>query len=503
MVACVALPAAQAHTRSPLSALRAGMPPVCHAKLAPMARSMTSAVRDLRSRPELSIGSIVLAGVLASGAAGVALARLATVQRELKAMLILIAVVALVIAALRPRVGLAMLLILAPFEYHFSGTGTDEVLIVFMALVLAWRIRWRHVPGWAALGGGALVLGSFLAAIGAQDSEVALWGGVRWLAAIVTMFVAFSALRRRPYAARRMADLLVGAAVVVVFFAFTQKAGIYLLVGAPFADNLPSSFFRYYTNYGGYAAVTAVVASGELLVALTAHNRRRATLYAAALLFIIGGLAISLSRGGLLALGVGWIVLLVLNLRRAKLVLQAVLVLAALAGAGYLYTPTSTVTRIEERFASPLGTLAEDRERFAIQAIGEQALAAHPFGIGYGNFSFYAIAHKQSSTHEDFTHAQNTPIQIGLDAGWIGLAGFALLSVVPVGLVLLRRSRGLETVRASGFAAALCGFMAQGSFDYLFFEIAFVIFFLALVWGATQALMDARVERSQSFSRAY
>ncbi len=452
----------------------------------------STAVSGLRARARQPALLAILAGALLSLAVGLEMVRLETTQRDLKAVLILIAVAALLIGALRPRIGLAMMLALIPFDYHFSGTGTDEVLLVTMALLLAWRIRWAAVPRWAAAGGIALVLGSFIAAIDAHNQLVALWGGVRWLAAMILMFVAFGLFRRRSEASRRMADIFTGSAVVVVLFAFAQKAGIDVIVSAPFAAGLPNSFFAYYTNYGGYAAMAAIVASGGLLAAVSARERRRTVLYGAALVLIIAGLAISLSRGALLSLGAGWIVMIILNLRRGRLVFQAIAVLAVFAAAGFLATPESTVRRIEQRFSAPLGTLAEDRERFAIQELGEHALADHPFGIGYANFSYYALAHKRSSVHENFQHAQNTPIQIGLDAGWIGLAGFMLLFLMPVGLTLMRRERDPATIRASGFAAALCGFMAQGMFDYLFFELAFVVFYAALVWGTAQALRESR-----------
>lgn len=462
------------------------------AKLAPMALSMNSMVRGAaRRRQLLSTAGIVAAAVVISAFAGIEMVRLGTVQRELKALLIIVAAIAFVTAALRPRLGLAMLLVLVPFEYHFSGTGTDEVLLVAMAVVLAWRIHWRAIPTWVVVGSGALVLGSVAAAIGAAEPTTALWGAIRWLAAVIVMFVAFGLLGDRPNAARRMADIFTGSAIVVVLFAFAQKAGVYILVGAPFTAGLPDSFFSYYTNYAGYAALAAIVASGELLAALTGRQRKRAVIYGLALLFILGGLAISASRGGLLALGVGWLVLLVLNLRRGRLVLQAAVVLAALGGVSYLATPSSTISRIEQRFSTPLGTLSEDRERFAVQEAGERALASKPFGIGYGNFTFYVRSHKNSSViHEKFTHAQNTPIQIGLDAGWLGLGGFMLLFIMPVVLTFIRPVRGAGTVRASGFAAAMCGFMAQGLFDYLFFEVAFVVFYVTLVWGTVYALRE-------------
>ena len=135
-----------------------------------------------------------------------------------------------------------MLLILMPFEFHFSGTGTDEVVIVAMALVLAWRIRVSVVPAWVAVAGFSIVLGSFIAAAGAKDETSALWGGVRWLAGITLLFAAIGTFRDRGDASRRMVDIFTCSAVVVVIFAFAQKAGIDLIVGEPYIAGNPSSF---------------------------------------------------------------------------------------------------------------------------------------------------------------------------------------------------------------------------------------------------------------------
>lgn len=420
---------------------------------------------------------------------GLAMVKLGSVQRELKALLIMAAGVAMVVAALRPDVGLVMLLVLMPFEFHFSGTGTDEVVIVAMALVLAWRIRGSLIPAWVSVGGLALVLGSFVAAVGAQSQTTALWGGVRWLSGLIILFAAIDIFRDRPDASRRMVDIFTGSAVVVVIFAFAQKAGVYLLVGAPFIGGHPSSFFSYYTNYAGYAAMAATLATGEVLIAVGAGRTMRAAVYSGALVFILVGLLISASRGGLLALGGGWLLLLVLNARRGSILIQAVAVLAIFVGAAYLATPHSTVTTLERRLATPLGSQVEDKQRFAVQQAGEQALGQYPAGLGYGNASYYLHVHVHSLyVTQAFTHAQETFVQIGLDAGWLGLAGFVVLMIWPIGLVLTHGTRSASAVRASAFAAALGGFMAQGLYDYLFYEIAFVVFVLLMVWGTIHAL---------------
>ena len=85
----------------------------------------------MASRPPLaanwrSAHSTLLTALLAvilSALVGIAMVKLGTVQRELKAILIMVAGIAMIIAALRPEAGFAMLLVLMPFEFHFSGTS--------------------------------------------------------------------------------------------------------------------------------------------------------------------------------------------------------------------------------------------------------------------------------------------------------------------------------------------------------------------------------------------
>jgi hypothetical protein len=449
--------------------------------------SRTRLVADRRSLRFTLITAVV--AVLLSVLVGVAMVKLGSVQRELKAMLIMAAAVAMVVAALRPQVGLAMLLILMPFEFQFSGTGTNEVVIVAMATVLVWRIRGRLIPPWIGAGGLMLALGSFMAAVGAQDQTTAFWGGVRWLAAIIILFAAITVLRDRRDASRRMIDIFTASAVVVVIFAFAQKAGIYVLVGPSYFGGHPNSFFGIYTVYAGYTAMAATFATGEVLIAVNERRMMRVGVYGAALVFILTGIAISTSRGGLLALGVGWLLLLVFNLRRGALLVQACVILAIFLLAAFLATPKSTILTIQQRLSVQRSADNEDKTRFALQRAGEQALGEYPLGLGYFNFPIYLRAHVHSAyIQKAFDHAHETPVEIGLDAGWLGLAGFLILWGWPILKVLTYGRGGTSAVRATAFAAALGGFMAQGLFDYLFYEIDMLIFFLVMIWGVIHAL---------------
>jgi O-antigen ligase len=433
-----------------------------------------------------------------AAATGLATAKLGSFQHQLKALIIVTAGVAMVVAALRPDYGLIILIALTPFEFGFFGTNSDQVLLYTLALTMMWRIRARAIPSWAAIGGLALVMGSFIASIGAHNRSAALEGTVDWLTAILILFVALTVLRERRDASRRLIDIFTGSAVIVVTFAFLQKAGIDAIVGAPFQSGLPNSFFAYYTVYAGYVAMAATLATGEILIALDQRNAIRAATYGLALIFLLTGIAVSTSRGGIVALASGWLLLLALNARRGPVLARALVILAIFAGAAYIATPASTIATIGQRISLSNGSQGEDKERFALQAAGKQALARYPLGLGFGNFSYYLSTNvRNSNIHQPFFHAHETPIQIGLDSGWLGLAGFLTLLASPILLVFTRPGRGIHTIRASAYAAALGGLMAQGLYDYLFYDPAFFVFFVALVWGAAHSLsIDAHPERS-------
>ncbi|HKO28882.1 MAG TPA: O-antigen ligase family protein [Solirubrobacteraceae bacterium] len=432
----------------------------------------------LDSAPVAALLSALLAGVVA-----ILLYKLGSPQHQLKAVLGIVAVGMLVAAALRPALALGLVVAFMPFEYSVYGLKTDEVLILGTAAMVMWRIQTRDVPWWAVLGSFSLVAGSLLAVIGAHNQGSALWGAARWLGALILLASAFSVLRGRPDANRRLIDLITCSALVVVAFAFLQRAGIYTIVEPPFVPGLVDSFFGYYTVYGGFVAMAAVLASGEVLHSLGHGERRRGLLYAVATSVILLGVAISVSRGAILCVGVGWAALLFLNLRRASFLAGGIALIAIFIAVGYLATPSQTRTDLINRLSTPLGAQVEDQQRFALQQIGRHAVAQNPLGIGYGNFSYYLAGHPVPGVNILFFHSHQLPTQVALDSGWLGLAGFLTLMAGAVFSAIRAAESG--RVRNTAFAAALCGLMAQGLFDYLFYEISMLALWVALVFGAT------------------
>ncbi len=451
-----------------------------------MATRVRLAIADRAGRSTLA--TTALAVVLAV-LVGLATAKLGSFQHQLKALVIVTAGSALVVAALRPDYGLVILVALIPFGFGFYGTGSASVLLWTLPVAMMWRIRIRHVPPWVSIGGSVLVAGSFIAILGAHDKDVALEGAMYWFGAILALLVALTVFREQRDASRRMVDIFTGQAVIMVIFGFLQQAGLHALVGSEFNPGQPNSFFSYYTIYAGYLAMTATLATGEILIAIDERRYARAWIFGAALVFMLAGIAALTSRGGLLALGAGWLMLLVLNIQRGSIVARIAIVVVLVAAGGYLATPHSTVVTLEHRFAASNGGLGEDKTRFALQKAGETALGEYPFGLGYGNFRFYLSANvRNSKIQQPFFHAQETFIQVGLDAGWIGLVGFLILLLSPI-LAAFRRGKGSATVvRATAFAAALGGFIAQGLYDYVLWDVPFFVFFVTMIWGVTHSL---------------
>jgi O-antigen ligase len=448
---------------------------------------MATRVRLAMHRPNRSVLATGLIAVGLAMVVGLATAKLGSFQHQLKALVIIAGVLTLVAAALRPEFGLMVLLALMPIRIPFFGTNSDQALLVSLALVLAWRIRVKEVPTWALVGGIALATGSFLATISAHEPQVAVEGAIDWLCALVLLFVAFSVLSQRLDAHRRMVSIFLGSAVIMVIFGFLQKSGIDSIVGREFIRGLPNSFLAYYTVYAGYVAIAATLATGEILASLDERRVVRAFTFGVALLVMLAALTSSTSRGGLVALAAGWLMLLVLNIQRAGIVARLIVIIAIFASAGYVATPRSTIERIERRISTSGTTRGEDKTRFALHKVGEEGFKSHPFGLGYGNFPYYLNSKGRSqSIAITYDHAHETPVQIGLDSGWLGLAGFLTLWATPLIIAVTRRTRG-GGLRASACAAALAGLMAQGLYDYLFYDLAFLMAFLVLVWGFVHA----------------
>jgi O-antigen ligase len=447
----------------------------------------------VRSRSIPAWLPVLVATAAVAAIAGAGLAKVGDADNQVKAVIVAVGMVAVVLGALRPVFALGFLLAMMPFEFAVTVagtlTGTNELLLIAFAVALVPRIRLALVPGWARLAGGAMVLGGLLTLIVANNRTDALWGTARWAAVLVVLWSAFSLLGERRDAVRFAIDMFIVAAVVEAIFGVAQHVGITMLVGPMFDGGHIDGFFGYYTAFGGFLGVAAVLATGQVLDAMVARRTARAAAHGAALVVLLLVTALSLSRGAILVVGAGWATLIVLSARRGSVAVRALVLLAVFAGTVAVATPAKTRTQLTQRFSTRLGSQTEDKQRFVLQQTGRKALKTNPLGLGFANFPHYMALHTRSVfISQLFAHCHQTYFQVGLDLGWLGLAGFLLMALVPYVLYLRLPARAPNGTAAAAVLAALGGYLAQGVFDYNMYELSFVVMFAFLVWCAAMTL---------------
>jgi O-antigen ligase len=171
-------------------------------------------------------------------------------------------------------------------------------------------------------------------------------------------------------------------------------------------------------------------------------------------------------RGAWLGFAAGLLVILAL-LRRRAMVLGAVLVLAA----GIFVVP-GVLARIET-IVDPADPNA--RERLFMIQTGLRLAAEHPLlGLGPGGVKrAYPEQAPREAVKRATGHLHNTPLQIAVERGLVGLAFWLAIFVdffVRAVRVLRRLPRDDEGARALvvGAVSAVAGFLSAGLFEYNF-----------------------------------
>jgi hypothetical protein len=430
-----------------------------------------------------------------------AIARSADGTKEYRAIILGAALVTAAVTVVSPAHGVLALVALAPFNHAIRVVGwqvdSNDILLLLVGLSVLPRLRLRDTPYWARLGTLLLVSGSVLAAVSAVDPQTALWGAARWAAAGSVLLYSISAARRSDAWIRRVTLMISASAIVVAAFAIAQRAGVTWFVGSPYLTDRIDSTFGYFTQFGGFMSMAAVVSGWRLLFARTGTRAIEQLVIAAAFASSLIAVGISLSRGALLFLVAAGGAAMIIGSRRPAVLLRAAVGTAAVVALATQILPPVLVSRFAERVFTHQGG---DVLRAQMQTVGATLLGAHPAGLGYGNFGLFLSQHAAADVTKALFHAHRTPVQMGLDAGWVGLAGFTLL--ILGALATAGRAWGRRTGLAwGGFTVALVGFCAQGWFDYLFYETSWVVFFVVLVAGVGCVSRPHKLARRSGRSR--
>jgi tetratricopeptide (TPR) repeat protein len=214
-------------------------------------------------------------------------------------------------------------------------------------------------------------------------------------------------------------------------------------------------FFSTFINPNHLAGLLGLCSPVALGLALSARERQDRALYG--FLGVITGVGVfmSLSRGGMLAYGVGLGFLVLWGAVRGARRLRRVALAQAL-GALVLALAGSLAYDTIMRELRTLGDLEALREETKIRAWGAavELMADFPIlGVGRGAFATAYPLAKELPAQVTFTHAENLAVQVGLE--WGPVLGLAYLTGLLVVFGL-----GLRRARASySMAGALTGFL--------------------------------------------
>lgn len=360
--------------------------------------------------------------------------------------------------------------------------------VVVTALFAGWPLRWlatrRLLPAaplHVAL--GALLLWLPVSIWAAVDAVVA-WQAAGYLLLGVAGYgaaIAWPPLQRRPQILAWLLVALAGVLALVGPLLATQETAWPLIgplqqLAAPISTQLGETINPNILAGAIVVLLPLVVALaiGEAGAAPRLLQAWRAALLWALAALIVVVVTLAASRGALLAVGAG--LLVVLLWRWPRLVRGLPLLLLALVGVLVWAGPTTLLSQLGSG-----GAVGGLDERLEIWSRALYALQDFSFtGVGLGHFNrvipllypYFLI-----SPSVDIPHAHNLVLQVGVDLGIPGLvAWLAMLIVVFVLLsrALYRRPHNSTTTLAAGVLGGLAAMLVHGALD-------------APLWGAKLA----------------
>ena len=215
---------------------------------------------------------------------------------------------------------------------------------------------------------------------------------------------------------------------------------------------------------------TALAAAGAVAIGGRGWHRPVA---AVAFASALAGLALTLSRGGLLAAAAAIAVMLLWRpFRRMAVPAAIVATVAFLLGGGDLLGSSQSVDRVTKRIESVRYAAQGADPRSQLWRETPEVVGDHPLvGVGAGQFSAAAQRYglrDPLSEYQPFEHAHSIPLTVAAELGLLGLAALVWLAVALGAAVVraCRRARGREQAYAFGLAAALVAVTVQGFVDY-------------------------------------
>lgn len=383
---------------------------------------------------------------------------------------------------LGPRLVETLLVVLA-IGLAFSITLSETTLLVLAVAVIAGAVTTpRRRPALAApllaFAGWSLVAAALSAEPG--DSLRA----TKTLLPLATLWVVGATLPSA-LAARRFATWVFIAVSVAALFAIVQVASCPAAGGHVASAQIPvvGGYFKKCGRAHAFFSIYMTLAGVLTVVLMLTLPRLRAfsrlVLAAAAWVAGVVALGLTLVRGAWLGFAAGTAVTLLLARRRAVAV--ALLIVLPVVALG--------IPAVHKRLRT-IGDAADDttRDRLAMLAGGLRMIREHPLaGVGPGQVKrLYPVYAPPEALRHHTSHLHNTPLQIAVERGMVGLALWLWIFVaffVRAVRVLLRISDAAAADRALvvGSLAAVAAFLVGGLFEYNFGDTEVLLVTLAVM----------------------
>jgi len=390
-----------------------------------------------------------------------------------------------------PAAGLCIFAGLLPFavsmSLHQSHLAAKQLLLVagaaVFALLFAFSARTVPVtPLWWPI--GLLATMSALNAWQAPriDTAASLFAG------LILFGVTSWALEERT-ARDRLADVVTATAAFEATYVLCQAFWMDPLSAPIVLDGKWRSYGTFGNpNWAGeYLAMALLVTMGRLA---SAWSRARV----AALALIAAGLAATFARGAWLACAAS--LLAMLAIWRGSILRSRRIALAAVAIA---FIAIVTILALRPDMFRYLANAASIRGRFWLWYVTFHVIAAHPFGVGLGQFEVRFAEMQAQCFQTDFgrnflssasfpVQAHNDYLQIAAEAGLP-----ALVAAVALVYMVVRRGRALSADgTALGFWAAVVAMLINALYAFPFFLPGSLAFCAIFLGAAESALVERR-----------
>ena len=413
--------------------------------------------------------------VLAAALLGLAVVQIAYRTNPIVPLALAAGAALLVLSVTRPMVTLYVAVALAPLEllsFQLGGAGLSPTEGMLALSGLGWgasRVVRGQSPlvssplGWPL---GLLVL-ALVPGIAVAPEP---FGVVKVFALWSCFFLVFQMVvvdGRRETVTTLLFVLAVSAAVVGALAVIGSGGTTPSLLGA--GDKASGRASGSFGHPNTLATFEALALPGALALGLKGPVAMR-PIALASFGMIFAGLALSLSRGGLLAVAGALLMMLAWGpFRRTVLVAGAVVVIFASAGASPL-GETQQAQVLGQRLESITYSAGGVDPRFRVWEVTPQIVSDHPL-IGIGENAFPEVAQRYGLLLENsastYEHAHNIPLTIAAELGLIGLLVLLWLAVALVQVfVRSYRNSSTDSGLALALAAAFVALTLQGMVDY-------------------------------------